>query len=241
MLTLAIETSGLAGSVALVRDGELLAERELSQTGRRHARTLVVELRDMLAATQLQPRDCHVIAVSIGPGSFTGLRVGVACAKTFAYATGAHVVGVDTLEAVAANSPGSVHLVDVIADAQRGDVYLATYRRDSAHCWPRETDVRIVALQTWLAERSSEAFVSGPGLETYQAQVPENLRVLPPACWRPHARRVALIAERSASQGRVDDVWRLEPLYIRRSAAEEKRDAVGDAVGDAAASAVVPG
>ena len=67
--------------------------------------------------------------MSVGPGSFTGLRVGVVCAKTLAYATGARLAAVDTLEAIAANSPPDVETVHVITDAQRGDLFVGTYRR----------------------------------------------------------------------------------------------------------------
>lgn len=104
MLTLGIDTSGLGGSIAIARDGNCLAERALSRTGRRHARTLVAELKALFDDTRLRPHDCNTVAVSIGPGSFTGLRVGVVCAKTFAYATRCTLVAVDTHLAVAAAS-----------------------------------------------------------------------------------------------------------------------------------------
>ncbi|HUQ68608.1 MAG TPA: tRNA (adenosine(37)-N6)-threonylcarbamoyltransferase complex dimerization subunit type 1 TsaB, partial [Planctomycetaceae bacterium] len=86
MNILSLETSGLTGSIALDRDG-VVEQRELATAGRRHAQTLVAEMRDLLHAHGLRPADVNAVAVSIGPGSFTGLRVGVVCAKTFAYAT----------------------------------------------------------------------------------------------------------------------------------------------------------
>src|SRR4051812_47674672 len=108
MLTLAIETSGPNGSVALSRDGALIDVQTLEREGRRHAQTLVVTIKSMFERAGLRAADCNVVGVSIGPGSFTGLRVGVVCAKTFAYATGAQVVAIDTFEAIAAASPDEV-------------------------------------------------------------------------------------------------------------------------------------
>ncbi len=85
------------------------------------------------------------MAVSVGPGSFTGLRVGVVCAKTLAYANGCQLAAVDTLEAIAANSPADVVSVHVIADAQRGDLFVADYCRKSIVEWDRDRPPRIVA------------------------------------------------------------------------------------------------
>jgi tRNA threonylcarbamoyl adenosine modification protein YeaZ len=101
MITLGIETSGRAGTIALVEGGAVVAERSLTASGRRHARTLVPELGELLRNTGHTPTEVDVVAVSIGPGSFTGLRVGVVCAKTFAYATGCRIIGIDTFLAVA--------------------------------------------------------------------------------------------------------------------------------------------
>src|SRR5687768_2419931 len=108
MLVLSIETSGTGGSIALVDDRACLAERSLSQAGRRHARTLVFELKQLLAEREVAPGDLGAVAVSIGPGSFTGLRVGVVCAKTLAYAVSTKLVAVDTFLAIAAQSPDGV-------------------------------------------------------------------------------------------------------------------------------------
>ena len=103
MLVLGIDTSGLEGSVALVRDGNCLAETSLNQLGRRHAQSLILEIGTLLEKHECTPRDVDVVAVSRGPGSFTGLRVGMVCAKTFAYATGCKFIAVDTFAAIAEN------------------------------------------------------------------------------------------------------------------------------------------
>ena len=98
---LAVDTSGMCGTIALQRDGELLEERELEQSRRRHAQTLISEVQELLQDHELGSSTVEIVAVSHGPGSFTGLRVGIVFAKTFAYATGCSIVAVDTLQAVA--------------------------------------------------------------------------------------------------------------------------------------------
>ncbi|NQV27288.1 MAG: tRNA (adenosine(37)-N6)-threonylcarbamoyltransferase complex dimerization subunit type 1 TsaB [Rhodopirellula sp.] len=93
---LAVDTSGMCGTLALRCGGELLEERELEQTRRRHAQTLISEVQELLQAHHLAAADVGIVAVSQGPGSFTGLRVGIVFAKTLAYVTGCPIVAVDT-------------------------------------------------------------------------------------------------------------------------------------------------
>ena len=102
---LAVDTSGMCGTIALRRDGELLAERELEQSRRRHAQTLISEVKELLDAHGLVSADVDIAAVSHGPGSFTGLRVGIVFAKTLAYVTGCRIAAVDTLQAIAEMKP----------------------------------------------------------------------------------------------------------------------------------------
>src|SRR5262245_60606931 len=128
MLTLGIESAGPAGSVALARGEELIAERTLDRSGPRHAANLVVEIDALVRGAGRKIRDCELVAVSIGPGSFTGLRVGVVCAKTLSYALGCSLVAVDTLESIAENSPAEVSDVFVLSDAHRGELYAGQYR-----------------------------------------------------------------------------------------------------------------
>ncbi len=228
MWTVGIETSCRHGSVALLHDEEPVAGRSLSQEGRRHARTLVDELQQMLAEAGLAPQDCDVIAVSRGPGSFTGLRVGIVCAKTWAFATGCRLVGVDTLQAVAEGMPGDVRQVDVIADAQRGDVYVGRYRREDAATWRRQAEVRIVSVEEWLSEASDESVVSGPAVGTFRDRIATQTNLAPETTWIPKAVDVARIGRRQAEAGETSDAWSLEPLYLRKSAAEEKAVRLAD-------------
>src|SRR5437773_12166637 len=104
MRVLALETSGTAGSVAVLDDEQLLTAVALDPA-QRTARTLAPAIRDVLKHVGWAPTDVQLVAVTAGPGSFTGLRLGVTTAKTFAYAAGCEVLGVNTLEVIAGRAP----------------------------------------------------------------------------------------------------------------------------------------
>ncbi len=234
MLILGIETSGTRGSIALFQNGACLAEAELEAAPRRHAQTLVTEIRELFGLHRLRIPSLEAIAVSVGPGSFTGLRVGVVCAKTLAFATGARLTAVDTLEAIAANSPPDVEIVHVITDAQRGDLFVGTYRRTAEGDWLREGPLAIAAGEAWFAGLRAGDVVTGPGLAKWREAHDASpnppataWRGLPESVWTPSARAVAAIGARQIARGLVADCATLEPFYLRRSAAEERADAAG--------------
>lgn len=221
MATIGIETSGLEGSVALRLPDGRTCERRLDVAGRRHAQTLVAELQAVLQTAGLAPADVRLIAVSHGPGSFTGLRVGIVCAKTFAYATGCAVVAVDTLAAVAEAAPADVSALWVVSDAQRGDLFVGRYVRQQTG-WERQGPIVLTAGAPWLATLAPGDVVAGPGV----TRLPDATTVaICRGAWsiRPSAAAIAAIGARLSGAGHVDDLWKLAPLYIRPSAAEEKR------------------
>ncbi len=225
MLTLGIETSGRAGGVALCRDGRCLAERPLEQVGRRHAQTLVAEIGRLCEEFNVCAADCDLVAVSIGPGSFTGLRVGVVCAKTLAYATGCSLAAVDTYLCIAENSPDDVDDVWIIGDAQRDELSVGRYHRDADGSWTLTEQITIAAGQAWCQARTPGDVVSGPGVVRFESELASRCRVLGPEYRDPQAAIVARLGERKIDSSGADDFWSLEPFYFRRSAAEEKWDA----------------
>lgn len=221
---LGIETSGRSGSIALLRGADLVAEHSLEPSGRRHAQTLVQDVVAMLRSEGLRPADVPDVAVSIGPGSFTGLRVGVVFAKTWAWAARGRLVAVDTLQAVAEQSPTSVDRVWVLSDAQRDDLYLARYRRiDRSDEFVREGEIRIEPVERWLKGLSPQDVVSGPGAGKLDELAPRRVMLLDAAVREPRAGTVARIGARELARGRTADPRLLEPFYLRRPAAEEKR------------------
>lgn len=222
MWIVGIETSGLAGSVALLRDDAVVAERRLDTAGRRHAQTLHAELRDLLQAAGLSAREIDALAVSLGPGSFTGLRVGVVGAKTWAYATGCRVVGVETPLICAAAAPADWSHVWVVTDAQRGDFFVAEYRRDETRRWQRTAPLGIVAAAEWLRQRQPEERIIGPGVSRIAEGATAAQVFRDEWATQPSAGVLGQLAHQRLQAGSFDDYWTLVPIYLRPSAAEEK-------------------
>ena len=220
---LALETSGLSGSVAACDQGRLLAERDLAE-GQRSAQSLAPALRQLLAEVGWQPCDVQCVAVTVGPGSFTGLRVGVTTAKAFAYAVGAAVIGVDTLAVIAAQAPAEAARVAVALDAQRQEVFAAVYGPVTSLGRSLVEPARIVTVQAWLESLSGDLWASGPVLEKLSGELPPGVRPVAREFWHPRAAAVGRLAGEAFDRGQRDDIWQLVPKYLRRSAAEEKWD-----------------
>jgi tRNA threonylcarbamoyladenosine biosynthesis protein TsaB len=221
MQILAMETTERVGSVAAWHDDKLLLQNDLTPE-QQSARSLAPALRDLLGQVGWRPAEVELIAVSLGPGSFTGLRVGVTTAKTFAYAMGAEVLGVDTLEVIAAGSPGGVDRLSVAMDAQRGDVVVGQFDRGEDGWFRVVAVTRLVPLEEWLDDLLPGCCVSGPVLQKVHQRLPSHVTALDAGCWRPVAANVARLAARDYASGRHDDLWSLSPRYSRRPAAVEK-------------------
>ena len=224
MLTLAIETSSFGGSVGLLRGTEFLGERRMDPQ-RRHAQMLVAEIGRLCETAGVLVADCQLIAVSHGPGSFTGLRVGVVCAKTLAYATGANIAAVPTFLATAVQAPAEVDRVQIIMNAQREELFQQEFRRDEHGQWSATTPLSIVKVRDWLTTLTPVSVVSGPALEALQPQLSGVCQVLERSLWTPSAESIARLGQRQLERGELTSCRDLEPLYIRKSAAEEKWDA----------------
>lgn len=230
---LAVDTSGMCGTLALRRDGQLLEERELEQSRRRHAQTLISEVQELLQTHNVSSADIGVVAVSHGPGSFTGLRVGIVFAKTFAYATGCQIVAVDTLQAVAEAVSGDefrdIARLQVVSDAQREQLFVSDFQRTPDGWWAATGPINIVDCEAWQNQAtelaSAEFAVSGPGLVKVADDLSQSVHQLPKEMWTPRAANVAAIAERLAATDQFADAFDLEPFYLRKSSAEEKREA----------------
>jgi tRNA threonylcarbamoyladenosine biosynthesis protein TsaB len=219
MLILAIETSGPLGSVALLDGQGLLAEQTL-ELGRKHAQSLIPTIQQVLAQDAKAPQDIGLVAVSIGPGSYTGLRVGVVCAKTLAYAVKCPLVAVDTLLAIACNSPAELSRIDVIADAQRGDLFVGRYELNASGQWMRLGEVQACRAEDWAGELTDRHTVSGPGLEKFGGLIAGKCRALTAEFWVPNAVQIAQLGAKLFADGETADPWAVEPLYLRRSSAE---------------------
>jgi tRNA threonylcarbamoyladenosine biosynthesis protein TsaB len=218
---LAIETSSKSGSVATLEKGQALRQEELDPA-LRSARTLSPAIQGVLRATDWTPRDVQLVAVAIGPGSFTGLRLGVMTAKAFAFAVDAQVLGVGTLDTIAARAEIAAPRIAVAIDAQRDEVYAGFFARDDAGDLAEQGAAEIIAIERWLALLEAGMLVTGPALVKLPDRLPQGVAVAPSRTWLPDAATVGRLAAAKFASGARDDVFRLAPVYLRRSAAEEK-------------------
>ncbi len=223
---LALETSELLGSVAVAEDDKILADLELG-AGQRSAQSLAPAIHAILAKVGWHPKDVDVVAVTVGPGSFTGLRIGVTTAKVFAYAVGAEVIGISTLETIAAAAPPEVNALSVLIDAQRGDVVVQGFCRSVTGQLDAGSEARLVSMADWIGSLTAGTVLTGPVLRKWQEPFPSGVVLLDAEFWRPRAANVARLAYRDFTAGRRDDVWTLLPTYSRSSAAEEKLGKMG--------------
>lgn len=221
MRILALETTERIGTVAAMADGNLLSEMEL-EPKQRSAQSLAPAMMALLKQVGWKPEDVQLVAVAVGPGSFTGLRVGVTAAKVFAYAVKADLLGVDTLETIAAASPDDVSDVAVAMDAQRGQLSVRRFLRQPDAWFAPAGPQELVDIHSWCDGLPAGIAVSGPILAKLADHLPNRVRVLEPRYWSPRASTVARLANRDYALGRRDDLWKLSPRYSRRSAAEEK-------------------
>lgn len=239
MLILAFDTSGLYGSAALLDGPRLLAERILP-TDRRSAQTLAPAIAELLASQPVTAKQIRLVATTFGPGSFTGLRVGITAAKTFAYAAGAEVLGISTLAAIAhgiqPHQPGPnltaeimTREIHAILDAQRKELFIGRFTTNSTatdneynlHPLTRLADDTIISADDWLASLQPGTIVAGAGLERLQDRLPPGI-IVDPNSRQPRAAVIGQLALRDYQAGRRDDLWKLAPLYLRPSYAEEK-------------------
>lgn len=224
MRILAIESSATQGSVAASDDGQLLAEIPTAKVGGT-ARTLAPAIDTLLDRIGWTPQDTQLVAVTQGPGSFTGLRVGVTTAKTFAYAIDAPVVGINTLEVIAASALSaagpSSNKVWAVLDAQRGQVFAASFTGGDGPRPQTLQETAIFDLESFVADLNPSDTVAGPSLERLFESASCPAKCMAPDIGRPTAATVARLAWLMPESARLP-CWSLAPQYFRPSAAEEK-------------------
>lgn len=229
-MLLAIETSSLVSSVALLHDDTLKAELTI-QARLTHSEQLMPHIADMLDKASVSKTQIDGVAVAIGPGSFTGLRIGLATAKGLAFAWNIPIIGVETPTSLAWNFVGASDYICPLIDAQKGNVYASLYQ------WQHDTlqqieDIHIALLTdvlTALEAKGKSVVFCGDGALLGKTKIIEEsplFRMAPPTMCIPRAGSVALAAQKRWREGDVDDCMTLTPAYKRRSEAEvlwEKR------------------
>ena len=227
MLTLAFETSAKAASVALMEEGKLLAE-SFQNTGLTHSQTLMVMAEDLLKTSGHTPQQVQAVAVAAGPGSFTGVRIGVAAAKGFAWGLELPCYGVSTLEAMALNLGAYQGYVLPVMDARRSQVYTALFHVQQG-TYQRVRDDRAISLQELKADMEGieePIFLVGDGSVLCYNTLSEDIpNLVMPMEHRMHQRAagVALAAEKMMEAGLPASGAELTPNYLRLSQAERER------------------
>ena len=227
MLILAFETTAKAGSVALLEDNKLLAE-SYQNTGLTHSQTLMVMAEDMLKAAGKSMADVTAVAVAEGPGSFTGVRIGVAAAKGLAWGGELPCYGVSTLESMALTLGAYQGYVCPVMDARRSQVYNALFYVNSG-VMERVSEDRAIALSDLAEELKTlkePIFLVGDGSNlTYNTLIDSIPALVLPPEHRMHQRAsgVALAAAKKIAAGDSGDAAAMVPNYLRLSQAERER------------------
>ena len=227
MLLLAFETSAKAASVALF-DGEKLLGECYQNTGLTHSQTLMVMAEDLLKQCSIKPEQVEAAAVAAGPGSFTGVRIGVAAAKGFAWGRQIPCYGVSTLESMALHLGAFDGTVCACMDARRNQVYNALFTAKNGEL-ARIAEDRATALSE-LAEELKTAktpiFLVGDGSElTYRTLTDQIPELVLPQESHLHQRAVGvgLAALKAIAQGDAGNAEALQPNYLRLSQAEREK------------------
>lgn len=226
MRILAIDTSTRVGSIALV-EGPLLKAQNILDIRATHNQRLLPGIERILTDAGWSLDDLDGFAVSLGPGSFTGLRIGLSIVKGLAWATGKPLVGVPTLDGLAANVSFVPYMICPILDARKGEIYAALYRQGDEGIPERLTSYMAIKPEEMLALISETTVIIGDGLLShgdYLRRELGNLLVLaPPHLSVIHASSLAWLGWHRLRSGEFEDVSSCTPLYVRPSEAELNR------------------
>lgn len=217
MLILALETATDQGSVALVTEDRLLAEYSLKSPGT-YLQRLLPGLEGLLQATGTALQALGAIAVSQGPGNFTGLRIGLATAKGLAWALGCPLVPVPSLEVLAAQVPFQPLPIGVLLDAKRQEVYFGHFLCPETQPQPLAQPLRL-PLSILVQRLRAPMVITGPGLDAYrdflEILLPRDIHWAPAEIRQPRAATVARLASLRLKQGLTAVPSQLLPIYLR--------------------------
>ena len=235
---LAIETSGRLGSVALAEDGRTVAEDRFAH-GLQHAAEIIPRIDALCRAQNWLPSQIDEVYVSTGPGSFTGLRIGITLAKTLAFATGARLVAVPSARVLACNAPAEAQHVLIVLDAKRDQIFTARLTRQVTGGWAFEEEPHLESLSSALAQSPRPIHLLGEGIPFHQKFIPTDdagIVTTAPESWMARAAIVATVGHAMAMEGQFTPADELLPVYIRKPEAEEKWEAAEKGKAEAASS-----
>jgi tRNA threonylcarbamoyladenosine biosynthesis protein TsaB len=220
---LAIETSGQSGSVALVENARVLVEESFPH-GLKHAAGMLPMIDRLIRQHDWEPSDVGQLFISHGPGSFTGLRIGITLAKTLSMVTGAKIVPVPTLQILAQNAPVDARNLIVLLDAKRDQIFTARYEWQDGK-WIEKEQAHLDSLTEMLNRAPRPVHLLGEGIPFHEKFLPtdrDGIIVTDQSTWRARASVVAQLGAELAAAGIVADADRFTPMYVRKPEAEEK-------------------
>ncbi|MDH4232027.1 MAG: tRNA (adenosine(37)-N6)-threonylcarbamoyltransferase complex dimerization subunit type 1 TsaB [Nitrospirota bacterium] len=225
MKILSIETSTMLGGVAIMDDkAGLIAETRLN-VKTTHSERLMTAVNNTLIQSELKLDDLDVFAVAIGPGSFTGLRIGLSTVKGLSYATGKPVVTVPTLDAFAWNFPYCTYPVCLMLDARKSEVYAAVYRWEG-NDFAAVVECVSVRPETLLDKLQEKVLFAGEGAVLYREVIVSSMKdraaFAPPDKMVPSPANVAMLGLEKAMRGEYAVASGTVPFYVRKSEAEVK-------------------
>lgn len=228
MKVLAIDTTSNVATAAVAEDDILLGERVLNYK-RTHSQKLMPMISELLEELELKAEDIDVFAAANGPGSFTGLRIGVATIKALAHAADKPVVGVSTLAGLAYNLPYCEHIIVPIMDARRNRVYTASYIWDEDGFKELSPDEVIdIAECADSCGRLLDTVFVGDGVRVYKdfliEQLGDSAHFAPASAMLQRASSIAMIAMEKAKNGETMHYTELVPFYLNKSQAEREYD-----------------
>lgn len=228
MKVLALDSSGLVASVAVVEDDNLLGEYTINYK-KTHSQTLLPMLDEVAQMIELDLATVDFIAVSAGPGSFTGLRIGSATAKGLGLALDKEIVSVPTVDALAYNLWNSPDLVCPLMDARRQQVYTGLYDFSDGvmNTIQKQCVVMIEEIVNQINELGRKVVFLGDGVEPFRDYIEKNVKVeyqfAPALCNKQRAASVACLGAVLYSQGKAEHARDHKPDYLRLSQAERER------------------
>jgi tRNA threonylcarbamoyladenosine biosynthesis protein TsaB len=231
-LILAIETSGRTGSVAIALGEQMLSEAHFSGP-MRHSAEIFPAVHKLLVRFSRKPKEIEHIYISVGPGSFTGLRIAVALAKTMHLANAAKIIAVDTLDVIAANATDYIteekvkdlNKIATILDAKRGQFFIAAYENEQNR-WKKSMPDCLMTAGQFIENcggKSQPVWLLGEGLVYHKDKFKaDGIRFLNERYWNPRAEKVYMLGWQKALAGQFADPLTLQPTYLRRPDIKEK-------------------
>lgn len=226
MLILGMDTTGNTLSVGLAKDGKPVGEIFINDT-KKHSETLLPAVNSLLEISSYDISDIDIFAVSIGPGSFTGIRIGAGCAAGFAQACGKKIAQVDTLKALCENI-GKEGVVCAVMDARRNEVYASAYKDGNMIVEPCALPIDELLLM--LKEEEEVTFV-GDGADAYKDIIMSSCvkaKIAPVNKRYQRGLSVCNVALEMAEKGELSEYEDIQPVYLRVSQAERMRKEKGN-------------